>query len=409
MHPAEIELGLDRVRGVAQSLSLNLGQMKMVVIAGTNGKGSTVAALQAIALKHGLSVGAYTSPHLLDFSERIQLDGRPLSDDVLCRAFAEIEKARGTTRLTFFEFTTLAALVCFNQYQPHICLLEVGLGGRLDAVNIIDADITVITNIQLDHEAWLGLDRQTIAREKAGIFRAGVPAICAEKQPPSNLAQLARDKGAVWMRQGEDFCLQQDGAGWCWRGDDVDGRAVLVCGQGVLKLEPDAVAAAIQASLLFLPLPQLQLVALAVESLCLRGRCQFLSTEHGTIVLDVAHNPAAASRLATVLGQKKSKGKTHAIFAMLSGKRALEFTAALKPHIDGQWWLPRLRTPRAQAARQLATSASLHHTVVMENTEAALEQALAAMGEDDRLLVTGSFYTVAEVVEALEKRGINFE
>ena len=408
-----MELGLERVRGVAQALSLssfqNPGQMKMVVIAGTNGKGSTVAALQAIALKHGLSVGAYTSPHLLDFSERIQLDGRPVSDDVLCRAFAEIEKARGATRLTFFEFTTLAALVCFDQYQPHICLLEVGLGGRLDAVNIIDADITVITNIQLDHEAWLGPDRQTIAREKAGIFRAGIPAICAETQPPPNLAQLARDKGAVWMRQGEDFSLRQEVASWCWRGADVEGRVVEVCGQGVLKLEPDAVAAAIQVALLLLPQPQLQLVALAVASLGLQGRCQFLSTEHGAIVLDVAHNPAAASRLATVLGQAKTRGKTHVIFAMLAGKCGLKFTAALKPLIDGQWWLPQLQTPRAQAARQLATTASLHHTVVVENTEAALDQALAAMGEGDRLLVTGSFYTVAEVVKALGKRGIDFE
>jgi dihydrofolate synthase/folylpolyglutamate synthase len=409
MHPAEIELGLERVRDVAQILSLKLGQMKMVVIAGTNGKGSTVAALQAIALKHGWSVGAYTSPHLLNFNERIQLDGCPVRDDVLCRAFSEVEKARGATRLTYFEFTTLAALVCFDQYQPHICLLEVGLGGRLDAVNIVDADITVVTNIQLDHEAWLGSDRQTIAREKAGIFRGGVPAICAEIKPPLNLAQLARDKGAVWMQQGEDFSLRRGVEGWCWCGHDFEGRVVEVCGQGRLKLEPDAVAAAIQAMVLLLPQPQLQLVALAVESLGLRGRCQFLSTEYGTIVLDVAHNSAAASRLAAVLKQTRTRGKTHAIFAMLADKRGQEFTAALEPLIDGQWWLPQLQTARAQAARKLAITVSLNHTVVVENTEAALDQALAAMGEDDRLLVTGSFYTVAEVLQALGKRGIDFE
>lgn len=409
MHPAEIELGLERVRQVAGKLALQFDRIKTVVIAGTNGKGSTVAALQAIVLKHGLSVGAYTSPHLLNFNERIQLDGRPVSDDLLCQAFARVERVRGAIALTYFEFTTLAALVCFDRFAPHICLFEVGLGGRLDAVNIIDADISVVTNIQLDHEAWLGGDRETIALEKAGIFRAGIPAICAEREPPLNLEQIATQKHALWMQQGDHFSLQQQDSGWTWRGVDADGNAIEFDGEGKLKLHADAVSAAIQAAILLLPQPSLALVAMALESAQLSGRCQILESVHGSIVLDVAHNPAAASRLANVLEQTKIAGRTHLIFAMLVDKRGAQFIDELQPQVDGQCWLPRLQTARAQAAQQLASSVTSLHPQVMASTGDAIEQALATMSKGDRLVVTGSFYTVAEALQALEQRGIKFE
>jgi dihydrofolate synthase/folylpolyglutamate synthase len=380
-----------------------------VVIAGTNGKGSTVAALQAILLKHGVSVGAYTSPHLLRFNERIQLDGEPVSDAALCQAFARVERARGAIALTYFEFTTLAALLCFDRFAPHICLLEVGLGGRLDAVNIIDADITVVTNIQLDHEAWLGGDRETIAVEKAGIFRAGTPAICAEREPPLNLEQIAVDKHALWMQQGDDFSLQQQDSGWAWRGIDADGNAVEFDSQAKLKLHPDAVSAAIQAAMLLLPQPSFDLVAMALESAQLSGRCQILEARGVTIVLDVAHNPAAASRLANVLEQTKTAGRTHIIFAMLADKRCAQFIDELELLVDGQCWLPQLQTARAQSAQQLADSLDSLQPQVIGSTGDAIEQALATMSKGDRLLVTGSFYTVAEALQALEKRGIKLE
>lgn len=413
MHPEEIELGLERVRRVADRLSVSLQQMKTVVVGGTNGKGSTVASIQAIALKHGLSVGSYTSPHLLAFNERIQLDGQVVSDATLCRAFSAVEQARDGIPLTYFEFTTLAAFYCFELYQPHLCLLEVGLGGRLDAVNIIDADVTVVTNIQMDHEAWLGNDRESIAREKAGIFRAGVPAICAEVSPPDTLRQIATQKQARWMQNGADYSLRQDARGWSWRGRDANGKALEVGADGRLSLHPDSVAAAIQAIWLLIPDPQPQLIALALQSLLLPGRCQTLVTGQGTIVLDVAHNPAAAERLASALAETRNEGKTHMLFAMLADKRAAQFAAAVAGQIDGDWWLPQLQVQRALPALALADvlaaidgEGNIH---VVANVDEALERALAGMERRDRLVVTGSFYTVAEVMQSLLQRGIDFE
>jgi dihydrofolate synthase/folylpolyglutamate synthase len=408
MHPSEIELGLERVRAVADRLQLSPGSMKTVVVAGTNGKGSTVAALQAIALEHGLSVGAYTSPHILEFNERVQLDGEPVSDASLCQAFSAVEQARGDVQLTYFEFTTLAALVCFDAFQPHWRILEVGLGGRLDAVNIVDADVTLVTNIQLDHEAWLGSDRESIAREKAGVFRAGIPAICAELAPPANLVELAAQAQALWMHQGEHFTLEQGADHWRWNGRDADGAAVEVTGSGVLQLAPDAVAGAIQAALMLAPGLQPELIAAALQGLRLRGRCQFIPTDFGLMVLDVAHNPAAAVRLARVLGNTKTAGKTHVLFAMLADKRADQFATTLASEIDGQWWLPQLQVPRAKAAAELAAQCAgpVH---IMPSVDAAIDAAMSTMDRADRLVVTGSFFTVSAVLHALATRGIHLE
>ena len=413
LHPEEIELGLDRVRSVADRLGLNLKRLKTVVIGGTNGKGSTVACLQAIALKHGLSVGSYTSPHLLAFNERIQLDGQAVCDATLCRAFTAVDQARDGVLLTYFEFTTLAAFYCFDLYQPHLCLLEVGLGGRLDAVNIIDADVTVVTNIELDHEAWLGNDRDSIAREKAGIFRAGVPAICGELSPPDTLRQVAREKQAHWVQNGVDFSFHQDGEGWCWRGCDANGKPMELCAEGRLALHQDAVAAAIQAFCLVIPDPQPQLIALALGSLVLPGRCQTLVTKHGTIVLDVAHNPAAAGRLASALADTRNEGRTHILFAMLADKRVEQFADILAAQVDGDWWLPQLQVQRAAAAVDvaalLAAKEQAGNVHLMPSVEDALAQGLARMDPRDRLVVTGSFYTVAEAMHSLLQRGIKFE
>jgi dihydrofolate synthase/folylpolyglutamate synthase len=413
LHPEEIELGLDRVRSVADRLALNLKGLKTVVIAGTNGKGSTVACLQAIALKHGLSVGSYTSPHLLAFNERIQLDGQVISDASLCRAFTAVDQAREGIPLTYFEFTTLAAFYCFDLYQPHLCLLEVGLGGRLDAVNIIDADVTIVTNIQLDHEAWLGNDRDSIAREKAGIFRTGVPAICAELSPPDTLGQIALEKQALWIQNGVDFSFHQEGGRWRWHGCDASGKPVALSAEGRLALHPDAVAAAIQAFFLLTPGLQPQLIALALATLVLPGRCQKLVTKHGTIVLDVAHNPAAARRLATALAETRREGRTHILFAMLADKRADQFADVLAPQVDGDWWLPQLQVQRAAAAVDLAELLAAKDRVgnvhVRPSVDDALEQVLARMDRRDHLVVTGSFYTVAGVMQSLLQRGITFE
>ncbi len=413
LHPQDIELGLERVRAVAERMSLDIRRMKTVVVGGTNGKGSTVASLQAIASKHGLSVGSYTSPHLLAFNERIQIDAQPVGDDALCRAFGAVEQAREQTPLTFFEFTTLAALYCFDLYQPHLCLLEVGLGGRLDAVNIVDGDVVIVTNIQMDHEAWLGHDRSAIAREKAGIFRAGVPAICAELSPPEILRQQAIEKGSQWLQNGRDFSFAEDSEGWHWQGCDASGRPLKVIGKGSLAVHRDTVAAAIQAALFVIPEPQPVLIALALASVALAGRCQQLTTRFGFIVLDVAHNPAAASRLANILAETQGEGKTHLLFAMLADKSADQCARALVPVVDGCWWLPQLQAsralPAAAMAGLLASVEGVGDVHLTEDVATALELALTAMTSKDRLVVTGSFYTVAAAMQWLSQRGIGFE
>ncbi len=413
LHPQDIELGLERVRAVARRMGLTIERMKTVVVGGTNGKGSTVAALEAIASKHGMSVGSYTSPHLLTFNERIRIDGQVLGDDALCQAFSAVEGARDQTPLTYFEFTTLAALHCFDLYQPHLCLLEVGLGGRLDAVNIIDADVTIVTNVQMDHEAWLGHDREAIAREKAGIFRPGIPAICAELQPPDTLRRLARDKQARWLHNGVDFSLRQDSDGWFWQGYDGSGSALQVSGSTPLAVHRDAVAAAIQAALLVIPQPEPELIALALASLMLAGRCQQLMTEHGTVILDVAHNPAAALRLAGALADTAIEGKTHILFAMLADKRADQCASALAPLVDGCWWLPQLQVPRALPAAAmksvLATIEGISEIQTTADVGTALAGAFRQMNRADRLVITGSFYTVAAAMQWLMQRGIDLE
>ena len=216
LHPSEIELGLDRVAQVAGRLGLSLADSQVITVAGTNGKGSTVTLVRDILMAHGFTTATYTSPHLTHFNERICIDGQPQSDAQICHALEKVDSARGQTSLTYFEFTTLAALWIFQQARPHYCLLEVGLGGRLDAVNIIEPDITVVTNIELDHQAWLGQDRNSIAREKAGIFRAGIPAICGQASAPAALRDAAAAVGAIWVQAGEAFKLSVDHDQWRW-------------------------------------------------------------------------------------------------------------------------------------------------------------------------------------------------
>lgn len=404
-----MELGLDRVLAVARMLRLDLSASKVVVVGGTNGKGSTVAALQAIALSHGLSVASYTSPHLLRFNERIQIDGKPLDDEAICRAFEEVEKQRGGIRLTYFEFTTLAALVCFQYFRPHWCLLEVGLGGRLDAVNIIDADIALVSNIQLDHQGWLGEDREAIALEKAGIFRASIPAICSEQAPPEALRLAALSIGAQWMQAGETFTMTVSPRGWAWRGVGRKGERVELTGGRLPVLESSAVAGALQASLLLLDTPQAELLVDAVSTVTLPGRCQAIEAGAFKLVLDVAHNPAAGARLCADLRQRGCTGETHLILAMLMDKDGEAFCAALAPAIDGRWWLPQLPVSRAMPPAELAAFVPGRAGLPVADVEEALAQALSMMGDADRLVVAGSFHTVAETIQALGRRGLEFE
>lgn len=395
---------------VAARLQLDLSASRLIVVGGTNGKGSTVAALQAIGRAHGLSVGSYTSPHLLRFNERIRIDDRTLDDETLCRLFEEVEQARGDITLTYFEFSTLAALRVFQHYRPHWCVLEVGLGGRLDAVNIVDADVAVVTNIQLDHQDWLGHDREAIALEKAGIFRAGVPALCGEPEPPRSLRAAAQALGARWLQAGADFELTATAEGsWRWRGVDRRGAHLALSGAAALQLERAAVAVALQAAALLLESPVAPVLAQAVVRARLTGRCQTVHCQGREVILDVAHNPAAAARLAEFLRSQPVDGRTHVICAIMADKDAIGFGAALAPVANGCWWLPRLDVPRARPPRQLQALLAGVDSVVSDSLEEALGAALAQLREGDRIVVTGSFYTVAAAMQSLAMRGVNVE
>lgn len=407
LHPSEIELGLDRVGEVATRMGLALADSKVVTVAGTNGKGSTVALVRDMLMAHGFTTATYTSPHLSRFNERICIDGQPQPDELICRALAIVDSARGDTSLTYFEFTTLAALWIFQQARPHYCVLEVGLGGRLDAVNIIDPDITVVTNIDLDHQAWLGQDLDSIAREKAGIFRANTPAICGQQHAPAALREVADSVGAMWSQAGAAFSLSADEKHWQWRGCDLDGRHYEVEGQRACLLAYDNVAAALQVALYCLDQPQTGLLAGVASEATVPGRCQYISLPIGELVLDVAHNPAAAARLAEYLAARPIKGKTSVVFAMLADKSCDGFIGQLQAQVDGSWWLPVLDHSRAMAPASIVP-----HLVDAQTTVSvadSLQQARALMTNDDRLVVTGSFMTVAAALAYLQEEGIGLE
>ncbi len=404
--PVGMMLGLDRVRPVAKALRLAQPARWTISVAGTNGKGSTVAFIDAISRAAGLRVGRYTSPHLLRYSERICIDGREVDDARLIDAFERIETARGATPLTYFEFGTLAALLIFTDAQLDLAVLEVGLGGRLDAVNLVDADVSVLTTVALDHMEYLGNDREDIGIEKAGIFRRGRPAIIGETLPPLSVLSEIDRIGALGLRAGLDFRVVQhvDGA---WRYQDM---------HGTLELPPPALAAACQlanaaaalAALRYLPsaptIPA-SAIAEALATVRLPGRLQRLSGPV-EVVLDVAHNPQAAQELARWLASNRPKGTTQAVFSALADKDIPRVVASLMSVVD-VWRFAGLPDvgPRGldvdsvwrSVAGLLSRSISSRHTTVAE----ALTEALSHAEPGDRVVVFGSFHTVGEAMQVL--------
>ena len=404
LHPAEIELGLARLCPVwARLHEGDLGRCR-VVVGGTNGKGSTVALLEAIWLAAGYRVGCYTSPHLLRYNERLRIQGEPVSDAALCQAFAAVDEARGDSALTYFEFGTLAALWLLQRAGLDVVLLEVGLGGRLDAVNLVDGDVAVITSIDLDHQQWLGHTREAIAAEKFGIARPGRPLVLGEPEPPANLARLAREQGVVLRRQGHEFGARDEGAHWSWWGERqrIPGlpRPALL---GRHQLH-NAASALEVVNLLHgeLPVSRAELRrGLATASL--PGRFQVCQEGGRRRILDVAHNPQACRALADNLRRLPPTGKRIAVLGMLADKDAAASLAPLLEAFD-QWHLADLDAARSASAetlagvlRQLRADLRPHcHASVA----AALAAAEAACGGDDWVVVFGSFYTVAEALRA---------
>jgi len=415
LHPSEIDLGLDRVRTVLCELGHQQLNCPVISVAGTNGKGSSVAMLEAIYLAAGYRVGAYTSPHLLSYNERVCLNGEPVADLLLCDAFERIDQARGDTSLTYFEFGTLAAIEIFAQTNLDVVIMEVGLGGRLDATNVLDADVALITPVDLDHADWLGNDREVIGREKAGIMRAGRPAVCGDINPPASLQQTADELGAQLFQSGRDFCfLDQTGIGqvgqWRW---SSGGRVRDALPDPALRgsfQKANAAAVLMVAEFLLerLPLSQSH-IREGLANVSVPGRFQVLFGEV-PLILDVAHNPQAARALAANLSAWPMPGRVYAVTAMMADKEIGEIMAAMAGVVDG-WRLTSVDLARAATAEQLA--GILDEVVPGAEYElcASVNEALRALQAivqpNDRVVVFGSFYTVAEVMQGDYNAGLS--
>lgn len=410
MHPKAIDMGLERVQQVRDRMGIHF-DCPVITVGGTNGKGSTCAMLESILLQAGYRVGLYTSPHLIDFNERARIDGEAVSDEVLVQSFAEVEAKRGEVSLTYFEFTTLAIMDLFARAQLDAVILEVGLGGRLDAVNIIDADVAIVTSVDIDHAEYLGNTRDAIGFEKAGIFRHGKVAVCSDPMPPESLVQHAESIGADLWLLGRDFNYSGDKQQWSYGGRGQRRNAL---GYPSLRganqlLNASAALAALEALRHRLPVGA-QEVRNGLVMVDLPGRFQVLPGRP-TVVLDVAHNPHAAATLALNLDNMGFHPYTYAVFGAMQDKDIDGVIAHLKDRVD-HWCVTDLPLPRAASAEQIkekllkagVTPGSRPGDEKSINTFAspatAFAYARSQCGENDRIAVFGSFLTVAGVMEA---------
>jgi dihydrofolate synthase / folylpolyglutamate synthase len=409
LHPTAIDMGLDRVRAVAARMGMTRPAPLVVTVTGTNGKGSTCAFIASLLNAQGLKIGSYSSPHLLRYNERVLLSGREASDAELCEAFAVVEAARGEISLTYFEMGTLAAFWLFERAGLDAVVLEVGLGGRLDAVNIVDADLAVITNIGLDHADWLGNSRESVAYEKAGILREGKPALCGDLDPPQPLLDHANSLSAPLLLRGRDFDLAMGAGDWHWRGVDAAGAPLELHGLPLLTLPMENAALALQAyAMLGLPWDPARLARALLQARVvgrLDSRQVVWNGRRIALLLDVGHNPHAAAFLAQRLEQRPVAGTRLAVFGLLADKDLSGVLDALVPSIS-DWAVAPLPTPRTQSATQLAQALLERGASVSEyaTIEQALDAQCARAESVDEILVFGSFYCVAAALEWLEQQ-----
>ena len=402
VHPLEMDLGLARARLVHEALgAAGAPPFPIVTVAGTNGKGSTVAFAQALLTAGGGRTGTYTSPHLVDYNERIRIDGEPVSDAAIMTAFDRIDRARGGVTLTYFEFGTLAAIEVFRRAAVDAAVLEVGIGGRLDAVNLFDADAAVITPIDIDHVRWLGPDRESIGREKAGILRPGRPAVIADREPPESLVAEAERIGAPCLLLGRDFDAIPTNGGWRWKGPG-GGLDELPAPPLSGRFQLDNAAAALTALDAVGRLPGAAAVRRGIASTRLAGRFQVLPGEV-PIVLDIAHNPHAARSLATTLRASRTPGREIAVAGLLEDKDAAGVVEATADVFD-RWYVARPAGARGGSAEGLARTVRgrVRGTLVevCDDVPGALDRARGAARRGDRIVVFGSCYTVGEVLAA---------
>ena len=397
LHPQEIDLGLSRVRQVAESLPIE--SCVTVTVAGTNGKGSCVETLKRLLLAQSKSVGTYTSPHLLRYNERITINGREATDEELCQVFAVVDEARGDISLTYFEFSTLAALLLFSNHNVQYRLLEVGLGGRLDAVNIIDPDIAIITSIAIDHERWLGSTRESIGYEKAGILRAKVPVVIADESPPDSVLSAVENLSAVPFFLQNDFGCRRQEIFWT-HADEIKTLAFKKVG-----LPLPSVCAAVQA----MSILGLDVELNALEDVKLKGRYEQMEVSGVQLILDVAHNPASTIYLAKQLSTRV--GKVNALIAMMNDK---QITNCLKPMVGlvDKWYITTVATERAASLVDLKKNLLQLHVdsdaiVINDKVSEIFDSALSdiqSSEKDNRLVIFGSFYLLGEVYKEIQSR-----
>jgi dihydrofolate synthase/folylpolyglutamate synthase len=402
LHPKSMDFTLERVTAVRARLGLRF-ECPVISVAGTNGKGSTCAMLESIARHAGYRTALHIKPHLVHFEERCLIDGMPVEAAKLVPHFEAVETARGDITLTYFEFTLLAILRAFVEARPDVVILEVGLGGRLDAVNAIDADCAVVTNVALDHTEYLGPDRESIGREKAGIFRAGKPAIVGDPEPPASVIEQARSIGADLWQHGRDFRLQGDRLQWSWTGRErrYNGLAHPALRGANQLLNAATALAALESLHERLPVPA-QAVRTGLALVELPGRFQIVPGQP-VLVLDVAHNPQAAGALAVSLDQMGFYSRTFGVFGVMADKDIHRVIAPLRPLVDA-WFVTDLPLARAATAADLARdiAAPPHdktQVATFSTPSDALRAALAAADPADRIVVFGSFYTVGGVLK----------
>lgn len=405
LHFTAIDLGLDRCRSVAERMGLLEPEFTVISVAGTNGKGSSVTMLDMILRRSGYLTGLYTSPHLLRYNERICIEGCEASDAMLCSAFNRIDQTRGDISLTYFEFGTLAALEVFHQAGIQVAIMEVGLGGRLDAVNILDADAALITSIDIDHENWLGYDRNSVGREKAGIFRTHKPAVCSDPEPPTSITDYASEIGVKLELMNKDYSVEIIGDAWNWQSGSLRYHALarpsvyndaqIQNAAGVLMLLK-SISERFPVSY--------DAVTMTMKDFRLNGRFQIVPAEI-PYILDVAHNRQSAQLLARNLKKLAVAGLTHCVVGMLKDKNHASIFRELSAIVD-IWYVVDLDSGRSAKASMLIemlnkiiTPRGVHE---FESVNKALDYASEHAQVGDRIVITGSFLTVRDAILWLE-------
>jgi|TARA_B100000315_G_scaffold260862_1_gene326510 dihydrofolate synthase/folylpolyglutamate synthase len=402
LHPKKWDLGLERVKAVATRMDLLDPGGALFLVAGTNGKGSAVAMIEAIARNSGYRTGAATSPHIEKFNERICLNGTAVADDVICDSLERIDAARGDISLTYFEFGTLAALDIFKRLAVDVVVLEVGLGGRLDAMNIVEPDVSVVTTIDLDHQDWLGDDREQIGREKAGIFRRSRPAVVGDLNAPQTIETVAAEVGAELLARDKQFGCRRSENDWDFWGVGKDGSRVALEGLPYPGLHLDNAVVAIEAWIQSgLPL-DVDSVRSALAHTRLPGRYQVVDGDI-QVILDVAHNPQAAAYLTERLADRPIPGSTHGIVAMYADKDCAGVLSLLDEVVD-HWYLAGMAEDRGESADGLKarlSGADRSAVATYDRVGSAYRDVMTKADKGDRVVVSGSFAAVAEALRAM--------